>query len=237
MICAIHQPQFIPWLGYLHKVQSADVFVLLDNVQFKKNEFQNRNKILMNGEGRWLTAPVQFQFGDCLNEVKLPADSAWSRKLQATLDHAYGKAPHYRELGEGLKQILQRSWPNLAELNKATLEWLMACLGITTPLLVCSQLPAFNTERTQRLVEICRHAGADTYLSGLGARDYLDLDAFERAGLQVVFQHFEHPAYPQGAPGHGAFVSHLSAIDGLFWCGGGEKGRQALNLNARRMTP
>ncbi|MFH0880751.1 MAG: WbqC family protein [Lentisphaerota bacterium] len=233
MKCGIHQPQFLPWLGYLHKISSVDVFIFLDNVQFKKNEFQNRNKIAVNGEAKWLTVPVSFHFGDALNGTAAPDFAQAGRKLVQTLEHSYGKTPFFNAYFEGLKPLLLRDWDNLAELNQATVEWLLGCFGITTRLLTASQLPSFSPERTKRLVEMCRHVGADTYFSGVGAKEYLDLSAFEKEGLRVEFQHFEHPVYPQfDKAGSAGFLSHLSAVDGLFHCGGGAEGRARLNLDS-----
>ncbi len=232
MKCAIHQPQFLPWLGYLHKIHSADVFVYLDNVQFKKNEFQNRNKLLINGEPRWLTVPVSFTFGDTLADAKIAAESAWGRKMWQTIEQNYRKAPHFQEYAEGLKNLLDVSGGSLATFNRVTVEWLLRGFGIETRTVVCSELPEFCTDRTRRLVEICRHLGADTYFSGVGARDYLEMREFEAAGIRVEFQEFTHPVYAQAvAAKAGGFVSHLSAVDGLFNCGGGADGRKALNLH------
>ncbi|NCC49600.1 MAG: hypothetical protein EOM20_00145 [Spartobacteria bacterium] len=221
-ICAIHQPQFMPWLGYLDKIRRADVFVFLDNVQFKKNEFQNRNRILVQGVSQWLTVPVRFAFGDTLREVRLPEDTRWKKKMWQTVSQHYTKAPFFKEYAEGFRDFLFRDWPDLAACNQASVEWLMACFGIDTERVTCSELPSFTEERTGRLVEICRHLNADTYLSGAGAREYLALRAFEEAGVRVIFQAFRHPVYPQLSPIKNApFVPFLSALDALFNCGGG----------------
>lgn len=240
MKCAIHQPQFLPWLGYLHKINSVDVFVFLDNVQFKKNEFQNRNKIRVGDEARWITVPVSFKFGDALNDIMIAEDSKWHRKMCSTIEHNYGKAPLFDAYGPELIQLLGRPWTKLAELNRATVEWLMECFGIQTKVLVCSEMPDFNSEpmgqgdggsATQRLIDICRHVGADMYLSGAGGRDYLDSTKFEDSAIKLEFQNFLHPVYPQCYSHTGCdFISHLSAIDGLFNCGGGTEGIKKLNL-------
>lgn len=229
MKCAIHQPQFLPWLGYLNKIHSADVFVFLDNVQFKKNEFQNRNKIRVGDEGRWLTVPVSFTFGDTIRQVRIADDPRWHRKLIMTLEHNYGKTPYFGQFSKELTDILNGPWGNLAELNQATVEWLMRCFEIRTKILVSSNLPEFSLEPTRRLVDICRYVGADTYLSGAGGHGYLDIKAFEQAGVGLEFQEYLHPEYPQ-CYGNSGFVSHLSAVDALFHCGGGPEAGKRLNL-------
>lgn len=232
MKCAIHQPQFLPWLGYLNKINSADVFVFLDNVQFKKNEFQNRNKIRVGDEARWITVPVSFTFGDTIRKVRIADDPKWRRKLCLTIEHNYGKAPYFNTFSRELSQILNGSWENLAVLNQATVEWLMRCFEIQTTILVCSNLPEFSPEPTQRLIDICRYVGADTYLSGAGGHGYLDSGAFGRAGLRLEFQEYLHPEYPQcyGGIRKAGFLSHLSAVDALFHCGGGSEVGKQLNL-------
>jgi len=229
MKCAIHQPQFLPWLGYLNKINSADVFVFLDNVQFKKNEFQNRNRIRVGSEASWITVPVSFKFGDTIRQVRIAGDPRWRRKLLLTLEHNYGRAQYFPGFSQELTEILNGSWENLSEFNQATVEWLMKCFEIRTKVLVCSNLPDFNPEPTGRLIDICRHVGADTYLSGAGGRDYLDVKAFESAGIGLEFQEYLHPQYRQ-CYHDPAFVSHLSAVDALFNCGGGSGAAKQLNL-------
>jgi len=220
-ICAIHQPQFMPWLGYLDKINRADVFVFLDNVQFKKNEFQNRNKILVQGIAKWLTVPVKFEFGDTLQEVLITDDPRWKKKCWQTVKQNYARAPYFEKYADGFQSLLNQDWPNLAACNQASVEWLTACFGIQTERVICSELPTFDEDRTKRLVEICQHLVADTYLSGAGARTYLELHQFEDAGIQVIFQDYTHPVYPQSSPIKQApFVSHLSAMDALFNAGG-----------------
>lgn len=244
MKCAIHQPQFLPWLGYLHKISSVDKFVFLDNVQFKKNEFQNRNRLLVGGAARWLTVPVSFHFGDTLRETRIAETVPWRKKMLQALDLNYAKTPFFREFRAGLAAVLESQWTSLAELNEATVCWLMRCFDMHTETLASSQLLELSPEPTQRLIDICGRVGADTYLSGAGGRAYLEPAAFERAGIKLEFQQFEHPVYPQRHGGRraansspsmekgAAFVACLSALDGLFNCGGGAEGRKLLKLEA-----
>lgn len=220
MICSIHQPQFLPWLGYLNKISISDVFVFLDNVQFKKNEYQNRNKIRCGNEARWLTVPVSFNFGDTLQETKVVHDNKWQKKMCMTIEQYYKKTPFFETYSPELFSIINRNWNNIAQLNQATAEWLLKSYDIKTKTLVCSQLPAFDPDPTMRLIDICRYVGADTYLSGAGGKDYLDHEKFESAGIKLTFQEFLHPTYEQCySHGESEFISHLSAIDMLLNCG------------------
>lgn len=238
MKCAIHQPQFLPWLGYLHKINSVDKFIFLDNVQFKKNEFQNRNRLLVAGAARWLTVPVSFHFGDTLKETRIAETVPWRKKMMQALDLNYAKTPFFRPFRAGLAGVIEPKWESLAKLNEATVRWLMKCFDMHTETFTSSQFPELSPEPTQRLIDICRRVGADTYLSGVGARNYLEPAEFEKAGIKLEFQQFEHPVYPQH---HGSqfteegavFVPCLSAIDGLFNCGGGAAGRKILKIETQ----
>jgi len=222
MICAIHQPQFIPWLGYFDKIRQADVFVFLDNVQFKKNEFQNRNRILTPQGPRWLTVPVSFRFGDPINGVRVPPDTRWRKKMVRTVEQCYRKAPGFDVCFPTFSElIMDVTWESLAELNIATVLWLMELLDLHTPTVRASDLEPLEDDPSGRLIDICRKVGADTYLSGAGGREYLDAARFAEAGVNLRFQHFEHPVYRQG-DAFDEFVPNLSALDFVMWNGPGE---------------
>lgn len=228
-VCAIHQPQFLPWLGYLDKIRRADRFVFLDDVQFKKNEFQNRNRALVFGQAKWITVPVSFKFGDTLRQVGIAASNDWRRKTWATIEQNYCSTPFFEAYAGGLKELLFQAWDNLALINAASVEWLMRCFDMTTPLSFSSDMAGLDSDPTGRLLDICRRLGADVYLSGAGGRGYLDTAAFGKAGVRVEFQEYRHPVYEQKSNGaSGEFVPFLSAIDALCNAGGGEEGRQKL---------
>jgi hypothetical protein len=148
----------------------------------------------------------------------------------------YTRTPYFAQYGPTFHELLEGDWGHLAAINQATVEWGLQCLGIETDLCRASDLPQSDGQRSARLVAICRQVGADVYLSGAGGRAYLDTALFAAAGIEVRFQDFQHPAYPQVSAGavSADFVSHLSLLDGLFNCGGGVQGRQALHLVPRQ---
>jgi hypothetical protein len=227
MIVAVHQPHFLPWLGYLDRMRQADLFVVLDHVQFEKQNYQNRTAILVEGTPRWLTVPIQQQsFRQSILEKRIanpvPGKANWwGPNMYATLRHAYRRAPHFRAYGAWLHEVLERRWDLLAQLNEVLLDFLRHAFDISTPLVKSSQL-GVGGARSELVLNICRAVGADAFLcGGGGSRAYLDVAAFERAGVQVKYQDFRHPVYRQrsyaGAPG--PFVPGLSAVDMLFNCG------------------
>lgn len=214
---AAHQPQYLPWLGYFDKLDRADVFVLLDDVQFKKNEWQNRNRIKTADGWQWLTVPVLHDFGQTIAEVEIHRQAPWARKHQAALRTNYAPAPGFEAVMPGLSGILERPWEYLAPLNVTLVRWIAAELGIDTTTMLGSELEN-RDDPTLRLVDLCDTAGCDTYLSGSGARDYLEIEPFQDAGIEVVFQEFAHPVYPQLFDD---FEPNLSVIDLLMNCGSG----------------
>lgn len=215
MKVAVHQPQYLPWLGYFDKMDQADCFVILDQVQFKKNEWQNRNRIKTAAGWQWLTVPVLHRFPQRISEVKVNNAAPWSRKHLGALVSNYSGTPFFDVHRPFFEEIYARDWTLLLDLNLATLSYLAQVLGIRTKLHLASSLPE-RGEATDRLVAICQALGADTYLSGAGAREYLDVQRFEEAGIRVVFQAFQCPLYPQR---FGAFEPNLSLVDLMFNCG------------------
>jgi len=216
MIVAVHQPQFMPWLGYFDKMDQADRFVLLDNVQYKKNEWQNRNRIKTASGPMWLTVPVRYRFPARIDEVTVSSQVPWKRKHLQALRTNYSRASHWEEVAADLETLYASSWSLLVDVATASVEWLREHLGVTTAICSASELGELREDPTSRLVDICRALDADTYLAGAGGRAYMDLEHFERAGIRVIFQHYDHPDYPQL---YGEFCAYLSALDLVLNCG------------------
>lgn len=222
MIVAIHQPHFLPWLGYLHRMAQVDLFVLLDHVQFERRNYQNRTMIRMNGEPRWLTVPVlqrsqKERILDKEVDNRPDGSKAWGASHSATLRHAYGRAPFFAEYAGAFEALFARPWQRLVDLDQASLDLLREAFGIHTALARSSEL-AVEGARGDLILSICRAVGARTLLAGLGgSRGYLDTQAFARAGMEIRYHDFVHPEYPQC--GAAPFSRGLSAIDLLFNAG------------------
>ena len=210
MLVAIHQPHYLPWLGYLEKMAQADLFIVLDHVQFERGNYQNRTQVRVNGAAHWLTVPVvQRSQKERIDEKLIDTRQDWDATHYETLRRAYGQravAP--------LRAIYETPWERLVDLNDAMLEFLRAAFGIRTPLVHSSEL-GVGGAKSELVLNLCLEVGADALLVGLGgSRDYLDRAAFAAAGVELVFQKFEHPVYPQR--GSGPFIPGLSAVDMLF---------------------
>lgn len=215
MKLAIHQPQYLPWLGYFDKLDSADVFVFLDTVQFKKHEWQNRNRIRTKDGWQWLTVPIIDRFPERIDRVEINGKTDWQRKHCQALRLHYGGAPCWEPLGPELVALLEKPWGALRDLNVALSELLCRHLGITTPRLLASSLSA-REDPTERLIDICRAVGATVYLAGQTGPAYMDVTRFSQAGIDIDVQAYQHPQYPQR---YTPFVSHLAVVDLLLNCG------------------
>ena len=223
MIVAVHQPHFLPWLGYLHRMMHVDAFVLLDHVQFERRNYQNRTSILIDGVARWLTVPVvQRSLRERITEKLIDNPGSgqtrwWGPNAYSTVRHAYRRAPHAGSYLPWLQEVLERRWTRLVELNEVLLDFLRDAFSIRTRLVRSSEL-AVEGARGDLILNLCRALGARTLLAGMGgSRGYLNVQRFAEAGVQVRFQEFRHPVYAQC--GGGAFVAGLSSIDMLFNCG------------------
>jgi hypothetical protein len=223
MIVAAHQPAYLPWLGYLDKVARCDVFVLVDDVQYEAQNFQNRNRVKVNNGVAWLTVPLAH--GPQSDRVcdKLIANQSslkehWQRRTWMTLVTHYRRAPHFARYADELEEVYTRTWSSLVELDVHLLELFMRWLGVTRPIVRASSL-GVEGQKTDHILAFCKRVGADTYLSGSGgSATYLDVQKMQSNGVKVVWQRFAHPVYPQRYPSLG-FIRNLSTIDLLLNCG------------------
>jgi hypothetical protein len=218
---AVHQPHYLPWLGYLAKWAAADLFVFLDTVQYEKNGWQNRNRIKTPAGPRWLTVPVHARLGAPIGEVTLDARQPWPDRHWRAIEDAYARAPHLPRHREALHGLYATPWERLAPLAVASAEWLARAIGVTTPVRLASTLGVAERDATDRLIALCRATGADTYLAGRDGARYMDAARFEAAGIRVLYQEFRHPQYAQL---HGEFAPNLSGLDLLLTHGDGALG-------------
>ena len=217
MRVAIHQPHYLPWLGYLHRMARADVFIVLDHVQFERGNYQNRTAVRVNGARHWLSVPVlQRSRKERISEKQIDWSRDWASAHYETLRRAYTAAGYFSAYAGQLKRIYAR-WTRLVELNDAALAFLRDAYDIRTPLVKSSAL-GVQGAKSELVLNLCKAVGARTLIVGLGgSRAYLDRAAFARAGIALELQQFVPPVYAQR--GAAPFIAGLSAVDLLFNCG------------------
>lgn len=221
-IVAIHQPNFLPWLGYFYKIYLSDYFVLLDDVQYSKNNFINRNKIKTPNGEQWVTIPVMHSgnFGQLIKDVKIDNPTKNLNKIIKTIEMNYAKSKYYNIYKNEFIQIFEGSRDSLYELNKKLIYWCLQQLEIKTKVITSSSINNVQGESTERLVSICRELNATTYLSGFGGSKYQDITVFRENNINIQVYNFHHPQYTQL---WNAFIPNLSIIDLLFNCGPSSK--------------
>jgi hypothetical protein len=216
MIVAAHQPSYLPWLGYFDKMAKVDLFVVMDDLPYEADKFQDRNRIKTATGAQWLEVPVAG--GERIVDVQIDNTTSWQRDTWATLEAHYRDAPHFARYAGELREVYTRPWATLVELDLHVLELARRWLGINIPIVRASTLDLVG-EKTDRLIDLCTKLGARAYISGSGgALDYLDDERMGRAGIGVIWQHFDHPTYPQRYPELG-FVPQLAFLDLVFNCG------------------
>lgn len=215
MIVAIHQPEHLPWLGFFHKMALADLFIVLDDVQFRRRYFQNRNKIKGPKGGEWVTVPVKKSDRDStlIKDIELSnvAVTALSKNLKRIVLR-YRSAPFFEEYIDSFSRLYSYTGGSLKDFNLNLIFWLKDCFGFETELVSASQ---YNVQgaKGDRIFNLCVASGANEYLSGISGKDYLDTELFVEKSIKLSFQKFYHPIYSQIGFG---FEPCMSAIDLLF---------------------
>jgi WbqC-like protein family len=219
-VVAIHQPNFLPWLGYFDKLARCDLFVLLDSVQFPKKSgtWMNRVKLLVSGEPAWITVPIVRAYHGLrrIDEMEIDDSRPWRRKLLATIEQNYSRAAHFDQTMPLVTDVVMHESSMLAEYNEAGLRRLGTSVGLDVSKFMRASSLELTGGATDLLIDITRKVGAHTYLAGGGASGYQKDDKFAAAGIRLRYQAFDHPTYPQLAdkPQHG-----LSIVDTLMHCG------------------
>lgn len=231
-VVAIHQPNFMPWLGYFHKLIHCDIFIFLDDAQFPRGKsFTSRVTIKTPTGPAWLTVPVKGK-GDMspIKDVLTNDTVAWKKKHLRTLEACYGRTAFFQNHFPFIEQAYQKDCRVLADFNMKLITTLAGCFSSVTRMVKASELGVEDSGSLGRLIKLVKSVGGTQYLTGTGKGSlrYLDEEAFAREGIEVLYQSFVHPVYPQQ---WGEFLPNLSAIDLLFNCGKeGKKFLQATNM-------
>lgn len=216
MRVAVLQSNYLPWRGYFDIIHDVDLFIFYDDVQYTVNDWRNRNRVKTANGPVWLTVPVGNQNDRRICDVEL-RDASWARKHWRTIEQAYGRAPHFAYGTGFLKDLLARPWTSLSDLNQTAITTIARdLLGITTVFRDSREF-ALDGQKGDRLLQLLLSVGATEYVSGPSAQNYLDVDAYARAGVTVHWKDYStYPEYPQL---HGPFVANVSIVDLLVSCG------------------
>lgn len=211
MRVVILQPGYLPWLGFFDQMIRSDVFVYYDDVQFDKHGWRNRNRIKTAAGPTWLTVPVLAggRHGQRILDVEIDNRTGWARKQASSIAQSYSRAPYTKRFLPELEELLTRKWERLVDLDIETTGLLCRWLGLERKIVRASAL-RIEGGQSERLLAICQHFGADRYLSGDSAKDYLDVPMFADAGISVEWQSYHHPTYAQL---HGEFLPYMSVVD------------------------
>ncbi len=221
MRTTILQPTYLPWLGYFEMIDAVDQFVIFDHVQFEPKSWQQRNRIRSANGELMLTIPVKSDGRQDVRIADKRIDQAqpWAKKHLRSIEVAYAKAPHFQRCFPGVRAILERRPGRLVDLTIPLLLHFLELLGLERRIVRSSDLVAEDDSqlgKTERVVNLCRLAGATLLYDGAAARDFLQLDQFAAHGIEVRFQEYRHPEYPQLGPG---FLPYMGVIDLLCNCG------------------
>ena len=222
MILTGHQPQFLGgYCGYIEKIASADVYIYMDEVEFSKNDFVNRNRIKTNQGEKWLTVPILYQGHAKIKDIQIDTSKRWQKKHLESIRQAYSKTPFYKQYEPFLSDLYTRPWDLLADLNLHILEWILDELGVTTKIIKMSDRN-FQGTKSDLILDMCLQLQADYFIFGAQGRDYAKPVDFHRAGISIEFQEFIHPEYVQP---HGNFLPYMAVLDIMF-----QKGKNSLDV-------
>lgn len=208
-----HQPNFLPYMGFFYKMYRSDVFVLDDDVQYSRQEYQNYNYIKVNGEKFKMTIPVEYKFGDAINQVKISHSKPWERKLLSTIRMNYCKTAYFGDVYEMFQRNLLEHDEYLADLNISMIAEIKERLGIPTKLVIASKDVPTTLKNNDRNVLQCKKLGCNIYYSGQGGKAYNDDTAFTKEGIKIVYTDYVPIKYEQTGKD---FIENLSVLDYLF---------------------
>ena len=213
---AVIQSSYIPWKGYFDIINLADEFILLDDVQFSKGTWRNRNRIKTAQGPQWLSIPINIKghFGQSIWDCRT-SHSFWRKSHWESIRQSYSRAAYFQKFAPSFQALYESSQETqLSLINRAFIETICDIIGIDTPIRWSSDYPQTSSDPNERLIRLCHAAQADHYLSGAAAKDYLDLKRFNEAGIEISFMDYsEYPPYRQL---HGDFLNEVSILDLIF---------------------
>lgn len=214
-ICAIHQPNFLPWLGYFYKISVADVFVILDNVDIltgSAKAITNRTMIKTQAGKQWITIPIKNGNSKLIKDIVI-VNNNWQVKMLKTITNAYSKSINYNKIYPIIESIINYKTDSLSEFNINAIIQINKILNIATEIKIASNINVNTTDRNLRIVELCKYLNSQIYMSGIGGKKYHNEKTFKDHNISICYSDFKHPIYTQL---HGDFIEGISIIDFLF---------------------
>jgi hypothetical protein len=212
MMIFVHQPEYMPWLGFFDKLARCDAFVVYDDAQYQHGGFHNRNKIRTSNGWKWLTVPIIHGHPQMIKDVKISGNHWKTDHLTAIIQN-YEKAPFFNDYFPLIKEVINFDHTMLIDLNLDLIKTIAQILSIKVNFARSSDIPYCGKEKNEKLVSMCEFTGADSYLSGSGGKAYVDESLFTFANIRVQWHNYEHPEYMQRYEG---FLPNMSIIDLIF---------------------
>jgi len=211
-IVGIHQPMFLPYTGTIKKIIDSDVFIFLDDVQFADSGFQNRNKIMTSDGIKWITVPLgKPRYKVPINEIRINYNTNWIDNILGQLKHNYGKTPYYDEVNCMIEEVLREKHEFLSDLCIHMTKEIIKYLKVDKEYRLSSDLKDKSSDRIERIIDLVHSENGDVFLSGDGAKCYMDLNRF--TDIEVRFQNYTCKEYPQ--MNQDKFIPYLSIVDYL----------------------
>ncbi len=215
MIVSIHQPDYIPYLGYFYKISKSDIFAFYDDAQFSNDNLHHQNKIKTPQGELKLKIPVEYHFGDPIYAVRTKDQLGWKEKHLKTIEMNYAKSKYFKEIYPLFRDLLLCSYDSLADMNITINRFICYSFGFTTNFVKVSDF-LLESKKEEKVLDICDRLNASTYYSGIGASNYQNKKHFEARAIDLVYTDYKSINYPQQWDG---FVKDLSVLDFIFNCG------------------
>lgn len=215
MIVSIHQPDYIPYIGYFYKVSQSKKFIFLDDAQYSNDNMHQWNRIKTpQGECR-LKVPIEHKFGDKINEVRTRDELKWKEKHLKTITMNYSKSKYFHDYFQTFRELILSDYNNLAEMNITINKWICNQFGFNIEFYQTSNMD-IHTAKEERVIDLCTALEADVYISGNGARAYQIDEHFSERGVKLQYTDYRPIEYPQLWK---EFLPNMSVIDYIFNCG------------------
>ncbi|MDF2800623.1 MAG: hypothetical protein K0S61_526 [Anaerocolumna sp.] len=215
MIVSIHQPDYIPYLGYFYKISKSDIFAFYDDAQFSNDNMHHQNKIKTSQGETKLKIPVEYHFKDPINVVRTKDNLGWKEKQLKLIEINYGKSKYFKEIYPLFRDLLLCSYDSLSDMNITINKFMCYSFGFTTNFVKVSDF-SLGTKKEDKVLDICERLNATTYYSGMGASSYQSKEHFEARGIDLAYTDYQSISYPQQWKD---FVKDLSVLDFIFNCG------------------